>query len=351
MTQAPVRVVLADDTDDIRLLTRTVLDLDGGFEVVGEASTGLQAVALARELTPDVIVLDLAMPEMDGLQALPRIRQESPGTQVVVMSGFERSALGAEAFALGAAEYVYKGRPLTELVSVLRAVTERPAPPVVSAVASGSDADFVAMVVHDLRSPLTSLVAVADLLAADERVTQDPKVRTLLEVQRRQTALMARLIDDLLTVARVAGGQLHLSTRPIELAGLLADLPSAQADDVVISCPAGVVVTADPERLAQILNNLVSNAKHHGSPPVTITVTADGPWVVLAVGDEGDGVPDDDVGQLFERFSPLARGSGGNGLGLYIVRELARAHGGDASYVPGSGGSHRFEVRLPVATG
>ena len=350
MTEAPVRVVLADDTDDIRLLTRTVLDLDGGFEVVGEASTGLQAVALARQLTPDVIVLDLAMPEMDGLQALPRIRQESPATRVVVMSGFERSALGAEAFALGAAEYVYKGRPLTELVSVLRAVTERPAPPAVSAVASGSDADFVAMVVHDLRSPLTSLVAVADLLAADERVTQDPKVRTLLEVQRRQTALMARLIDDLLTVARVAGGQLHLSTRPIELAGLLADLSSVQADDVVVSCPKGIVVAVDPERVAQILNNLVSNAKDHGSPPVTITVTADGPSVVLAVGDQGDGVPDDCVGQLFQRFSPLARGSGGNGLGLYIVRELARAHGGDASYVPGGGGSHRFEVRLPVAT-
>lgn len=351
MTEAPVRVVLADDTDDIRLLTRTVLDLDGGFEVVGEASTGLQAVALARELMPDVIVLDLAMPEMDGLQALPRIREESPATQVVVMSGFERSALGAEAFALGAAEYVYKGRPLTELVSVLRAVTQRPAPPVVRAVPSGSDADFVAMVVHDLRSPLTSLVAVADLLAADEHVTQDAKVRTLLEVQRRQTALMARLIDDLLTVARVAGGQLHLSARPIELAELLADLSSAQADDVVVSCPEGVVVVVDPERIAQILNNLVSNAKDHGSPPVTITVTADGPWVVLAVGDQGDGVPDHGVGQLFQRFSPLARGRGGNGLGLYIVRELARAHGGDASYVPGVGGSHRFEVRLPAASG
>jgi YesN/AraC family two-component response regulator len=104
MNAAPVRVVLADDTEDIRLLTRTVLDLDGGFEVVGEAATGAEALALVRELAPDVVVLDLAMPEMDGLQVLPVIREESPTTRVVVMSGFERSALGAEAFALGAVE-------------------------------------------------------------------------------------------------------------------------------------------------------------------------------------------------------------------------------------------------------
>lgn len=118
----------------------------------------------------------------------------------------------------------------------------------------------------------------------------------------------------------------------------------------MVSCPDGIVIHADPERVAQIVDNLVSNAEHHGSPPVTITVTIDGPSAVLAVGDGGHGVPVDRVEQLFQRFSPLARGSGGNGLGLYIVRELARAHGGDATYVLGSGGSHVFEVRLPVVT-
>lgn len=346
MSASPVRVVLADDTEDIRLLTRTVLDLDGGFDVVGEASTGAEALALVRTLAPDVVVLDLAMPEMDGLQALPLIRQVSPATQVVVMSGFERSALGDEAFALGAAEYVYKGRPLSELVAVLRAVTERPPAVAASSVRGGTDPDFVAMVVHDLRSPLTSILAVADLLAADGRVMQDPRVRSLIEVQRRQATLMARLVDDLLTVSRVEGGQLHLSIRPTELAPLLTGLSAVQADDVHVRCPEGIVIEADPERVAQIVNNLVSNAKQHGTPPVTVSVARDGPFVVLAVGDEGPGVPAERVGQLFQRFSPLARGGSGNGLGLFIVRELARAHGGDASYVALPVGS-RFEVRLP----
>lgn len=348
MNPGPVRVVLADDTDDIRLLTRMALDGDGGFEVVGEAGTGTEALALVRELTPDVIVLDLAMPEMDGLQALSKIREESPGTQVVVMSAFERAALGAEAFARGAAEYVYKGRPLSELVSVLRTITERSAPPASGAVRGGSDTDFIAMVVHDLRSPLASIRGVADLLAADERVVQDPQVRTLLEIQRRQAGLMARLVDDLLTVSRVEGGRLHLSVRPVELAPQLSGLASVQAEDVVVSCPDGLVVEADPERVAQIVNNLVSNAKQHGRPPVTVSGSHAGEHVLLAVTDAGPGVPADSVGQLFERFSPLARGGSGHGLGLYIVRELARAHGGDVAYVPLSPGS-RFEVRLPAA--
>lgn len=349
MSDAPVRVVLADDTADIRLLTRTVLDLDGGFEVVGEASTGTEAVTLVRELSPDVVVLDLAMPEMDGLQALPLIRSESPTTQVVVMSGFERAALGPEAFALGAAEYVYKGSPLSQLVSVLRAVADRPPPPVNASVSGGSDTDFVAMVVHDLRSPLTSLRAAADLLAADERLMSDARVRTLVEIQQRQAGFMARLVDDLLTVARAAGGQLHLSPRPLELAPLLHGLSSVQGSEVRVSCDPGLVADADPERVAQIVNNLVSNALQHGAPPVELSVSDDGEHVVVAVADAGPGVPADRIHQLFERFSPLARRSGGNGLGLFIVRELARAHGGDASYVVGPVGGH-FEVRLPVGS-
>jgi signal transduction histidine kinase len=344
---AAVRVVLADDTEDIRMLTRTVLDLDGGFEVVGEASTGVEALDLVRELVPDVVVLDLAMPEMDGLQALPAIRELSPATQVVVLSGFERQALGAEAFALGAAEYVYKGQPLTELVAVLRDVAGRPAVPIAEPVEAGSDADFLAMVVHDLRSPLAAIRGVADVLAADERIAGDPRTRELIEVQRRQATLMARLVDDLLTVTRVEGGQLHLARRQVALAPLLASLASVQADGVQLSCEPDVEVHVDPERLAQMVNNLVANARNHGAPPVSVAVARHGDEVVVAVVDAGPGVPDGRQHELFERFSPLARGGSGNGLGLYIVRELARAHGGDATYRPASPGSC-FEVRLPA---
>jgi DNA-binding NarL/FixJ family response regulator len=120
--QPPIRVALADDTRDIRLLLSLALELAGGFEVVGEAADGAEAVALTARLRPDVLLLDLAMPALDGLQALPLLRAQSPDTMVVVLSGFGADAMGEEAVRLGAVTYVQKGVNPTELAEQLRAL-------------------------------------------------------------------------------------------------------------------------------------------------------------------------------------------------------------------------------------
>jgi DNA-binding NarL/FixJ family response regulator len=126
----PIRVALADDTRDIRLLLTLALELAGGFEVVGEAADGAEAVALTERLQPDVLLLDLAMPVLDGLQALPLVREKAPDTMVVVLSGFGADAMGQEAVRLGAVTYVQKGVNPTELAEQLRAlVRDRTAAP------------------------------------------------------------------------------------------------------------------------------------------------------------------------------------------------------------------------------
>src|SRR5436305_11671983 len=81
-----VRVLLVDDLPDIRLVMRLLLEADGRAEVVGEASDGAEAVRLAGELRPDAVVLDLRMPGMDGVSALPRIRDAAPASVVVALS-------------------------------------------------------------------------------------------------------------------------------------------------------------------------------------------------------------------------------------------------------------------------
>ena len=119
MTADKLRVVLADDTAEYRLLLRLVLEQDGRFDVVGEAADGSAAVALAASERPDAVVLDLAMPVMDGLEAIPRIKGVAPGAAIVILSGFARGQIDGKALSLGADAYVEKGEAFARIVATL----------------------------------------------------------------------------------------------------------------------------------------------------------------------------------------------------------------------------------------
>ncbi len=125
MSAQGLRIVLADDTKEYRSLLRIILEQHGGFLVVGEAANGEEAVELVGELQPDAIVLDLAMPVMDGLEAIPLLREASPRTAIVVLSGFARGQLDHVALARGAAAYVEKGEAFSSIADTLLEVTAR----------------------------------------------------------------------------------------------------------------------------------------------------------------------------------------------------------------------------------
>ncbi len=121
-----IRVLLVDDVPDIRLMLRLTVNRDERFEVVGEAADGHEAIELAGSLKPDVIILDLAMPKMDGLQAIPRIRKKVPGVRILVFSGFEAARIAAKAIASCADAYIEKGTSLKELTTVLSMIHSSP---------------------------------------------------------------------------------------------------------------------------------------------------------------------------------------------------------------------------------
>jgi YesN/AraC family two-component response regulator len=116
--EAPVRVLIADDAPDIRLLLKMYLS-DTRLEVIGEATNGAEAVELTASLLPEAVILDLAMPVMDGLEAIPLIKEKSPDTKIVVLSGFEADRMAERAVGLGADSYLQKGVALGDISQML----------------------------------------------------------------------------------------------------------------------------------------------------------------------------------------------------------------------------------------
>lgn len=117
-----IRVVIADDSPDLRYLLRVNLEKSDDFVVVGEAAHGLEAISVARDLQPAVVLLDLAMPVMDGLRAIPEIRRVSPESRIVVFSGFAKSQTARATMQLGADAYVEKATAIREIQAVVRDV-------------------------------------------------------------------------------------------------------------------------------------------------------------------------------------------------------------------------------------
>lgn len=119
MGEGAATIVIVDDAPEVRLLVKTRLRMSGRLRVVGEAGDGVEAVALAREHEPSLMLLDVSLPGMDGFETLPRVHEVSPGTRVVLFSGFEEHGLAEKAAQLGAAAFIEKSTPVDALVKSL----------------------------------------------------------------------------------------------------------------------------------------------------------------------------------------------------------------------------------------
>ncbi|MEU9013560.1 response regulator transcription factor [Streptomyces sp. NPDC048479] len=118
-----IRVVLADDERMVRTALRVILDAEPDLEVIGEASTGAEAVSVVRELRPDVVLMDVRMPEIDGIRATEQILATLDGPpRIVVVTTFENDSYVYEALRAGAAGFLLKRAAAEELVQAVRLV-------------------------------------------------------------------------------------------------------------------------------------------------------------------------------------------------------------------------------------
>ena len=153
------RVLIVDDSDSMRLLVRLSLELDESFEVVGEAANGLDGLRKSEELDPDLIVMDLSMPVMDGIEATRRIKQGRPEVGIVAFTSAGEEAIVQKVLAAGAYARVDK----EDLIGLIHALQEldRERVPVVVAESHGSVHDVWARSRAGIAAALSSLAASA----------------------------------------------------------------------------------------------------------------------------------------------------------------------------------------------
>jgi two-component system, NarL family, response regulator LiaR len=118
---APIRVLIVDDHSVVRTGLRVFLDLQPDMEVVGEAADGSEGVAMARRLEPDVVLMDLLMPNMDGITAIGRVKADRPETEIVTMTSFIEEEKVTAALEAGASGYVLKDAEAEEVAAAVRA--------------------------------------------------------------------------------------------------------------------------------------------------------------------------------------------------------------------------------------
>jgi signal transduction histidine kinase len=212
--------------------------------------------------------------------------------------------------------------------------------------------ELVANVSHELRTPLTSTIGFLRTLERPDISFTDEQRTRFLSTARTEAERLAELVDGLLDLTRLQRGIFPLDPRSVEIDGIVSQatlgLSLPDGREFRVEVPPALAARADPDRLVQVLSNLLSNAAKHGSGAVIVTGARANADVRLEVSDEGPGVPADRVADLFVPFARWGGRSDSTGLGLAISRGIVEAHGGSLEYRQAENGvRHAFVVTLP----
>jgi len=327
---------------------------------------------LARQET-DAVLLDLVLPDAQGLDTVLQIFEVAPDIPVIVLTGVSDERVALEAMHAGAQDYLAKGDITGRLLvhSIRYAIErsrlererwsllhrEQQARSMAEAAVRSRD-EVLAIVAHDLRNPLSVInTTVALLRQGDLPPEQYPHK---LEVVLRSTEQMDRLIQDLLDIARIEGGTLRVEPRPVAVETLLAEavgLMEAQAIQAGLRLrverePGVPDARADPQRILQVFSNLVGNAIRFSPRGGEITMRARrfGDAVLFSVTDTGVGIPREDLPHLFDRTWQAEHARrGGTGRGLSISKGIVAAHRGRIWAASELGKGSTFFFSLPPA--
>jgi len=360
------RILVVDDQDANRLLMRDLLESQG-HEVL-EATGGTEALQRVGEAMPDVVLLDIGMPGMDGFEVCRRLKADLvtasiPVLLVTAMTQRDQRLLGIGA---GANDYITKPVDRSDLsLRVGNAIRMRHLYLEVEAQYRQLEKlellrdSLVHMIVHDLRSPLAGIRAYLDLVKMDGAGKLDLELTQSIDAARKVAVEMTDMVSDLLDVSRLEVGKMPLELAPADMGGLVVEAVAAAgasprvrirveppADKLRVVCDAGVI--------RRVLTNLVVNAVKFtpSSGQIAVSVRGNGSEVKVEVVDTGPGIPPEYHEKVFEKYGQVEAARHGakhsTGLGLTFCKLAVEAHGGQVGLESAVGAGSTFWIVLPV---
>jgi signal transduction histidine kinase len=372
----PPRLMVVDDNDGFRESLVALL-VSAGIEVVGEASSGRQALEVAADVQPDVVLMDVRMPNMDGVETTRRLKQAYPGTRVVALTAQEDDQTVREMLLAGASGYVTKNADGDD---ILDAVAEAAAggavlspsvtPAVITQLTEALESErrrsqeleeahlaliekvarrheLVARIGHELRTPVTVILGLSKTLSARDLPGADRD--ELLERLVQRASALTRLVE------RFEGALDAAVAEPTDVGELIRRI-GRERPRVRLDVPRGLPLgTANPTLAARIVEELVDNATvfSDSDEPVVVAVESDDELIAVRVIDHGPGVALADRERIFDPLEQAealdARTHQGAGVGLSLARAAARAMDGDLVLEDTGPDGSTFLWTLPAA--
>ncbi len=375
-----MRVLIVDDNVHVRGGLRQLLDFQEHIEVVGECADGRQAVVEVDRLIPDVVFMDMRMPEMTGAEATAAIKQDHPEVKVLALTAFGEMELVSEMVKVGADGYLLKGGSADELLRSLDAVHAGEAAlgrevtrgvmqnlaqlyrEVQERARSLAELDqmkteFVSVVSHELRTPLTTISGGVTTLRHKWEELDEPTKLELLGSMSNQCDRLSLMIDKILTVSGIQRGGLGL--QPVDFSlNTVAREAAALLDHKtepgrLRMTETEIAASGDRERIREVAVSLIDNALSFTEGPVDVEVAAGPRMARLIVRDYGPGMDAATLDRLLNKpfsqgDSSSTRAVGGLGLSLFIARQVLEASGGRLDVSTSADNGSIFAMVLPL---
>lgn len=356
-------IIVIDDEQAIRDSCCQVLTRDGyRADTAINGDIGLQKI---RDIKPDLVLIDLKMPGIGGMELLEKIGDIDPNIVSVVITGYATIESAVEAIKRNAYDFVPK--PFTP--DQLRIVVERGLERRRLSIEAGRlqrekeimKENFITLVSHQLRSPLTSVKQYFGVILEGFAGEVASKQKEMIERASKHIDCLLQLINDWLDISRIEAGNLTKKFEPVDLIPILSEtlqllIPLADARKVTIKMNLNdntAMVQGDKESLKQAFTNLISNGINYNREGgmVTVSTGEEGNDLTVEICDTGIGISEDNLHFIFEEFfrikSKETQGITGSGLGLPIAKRIIEAHNGSIEVASEIGKGTTFCITLP----